>query len=290
MDHPPVTVIGLGAMGSALATDLLHRGYPTTVWNRSAGKARALAAHGAIHAPTAAEAAAASPLVILCVTDYHAGEALLDNIGDAVSGRVLVNLSTGTPDQARAMATRVVRHRADYLDGVIQAGPAQIGTPAATLLYAGPRERFNDHEATLGRLGNAAHVGADPGQACLYDMALLGLWYEAEIAYLNALTLVGAPDADPETFVPFARSQLGHVIDALPDVAREVRDRRYPAGPAPLTEHARVLDQLAELRHASGMKPDQLTSINDLMHRLIARGEGSDGFTSLIKELTGSVP
>lgn len=43
----PVTVVGLGAMGSALAAAVLRAGHPTTVWNRSAEKAQALADAGA---------------------------------------------------------------------------------------------------------------------------------------------------------------------------------------------------------------------------------------------------
>jgi len=42
-----VTVIGLGSMGSALAGAVLEAGYPTTVWNRTAGKAEPLVRRGA---------------------------------------------------------------------------------------------------------------------------------------------------------------------------------------------------------------------------------------------------
>ena len=38
-DRTPVTVIGLGLMGQALAGAFLRAGHPTTVWNRSAAKA-----------------------------------------------------------------------------------------------------------------------------------------------------------------------------------------------------------------------------------------------------------
>lgn len=60
-DEPaPVTVIGLGLMGSALAGAFLANGNPTTVWNRSAEKADSLAAQGARRAATVADAVMAS--------------------------------------------------------------------------------------------------------------------------------------------------------------------------------------------------------------------------------------
>ncbi|MEQ4207738.1 NAD(P)-binding domain-containing protein [Actinopolymorpha sp. B17G11] len=285
MNHPPVTVLGLGAMGSALAAALLRGGHPTTVWNRTAGRADPLVAGGAVAAPTAAAAAAASPLVLLSVTDYDASEAVLDAIGAAAGGCALLNLSTGTPDEARAMATRAAKVGLDYLDGVIQAGPSQIGTPAATMFYAGAERTFAEHAATLAELGTPTHVGTDLGQACRWDLALLGLWYETEAAYLNALALVGAPDTDPETFVPFVRRQLGYVVDALPDVAKEIREGRYPVGPATLTEHARVLDQLVRVRRAEGLDTSHAAFLRDSVQRLVARGGGGDGFTRLIEEV-----
>ena len=39
----PVTVVGTGRMGSALATALHRKQFPTTVWNRTAAKAVSLA-------------------------------------------------------------------------------------------------------------------------------------------------------------------------------------------------------------------------------------------------------
>ena len=58
--HAPVTVIGLGLMGQALAGAFLADGHPTTVWNRSAAKAEQLVARGATLAASARNAVAAS--------------------------------------------------------------------------------------------------------------------------------------------------------------------------------------------------------------------------------------
>src|ERR1044072_8092422 len=56
-DHPaPVTVLGLGPMGQALAGAFLAQGHPTTVWNRTAARAGGLVARGATRADTGAAA------------------------------------------------------------------------------------------------------------------------------------------------------------------------------------------------------------------------------------------
>lgn len=100
----PVTVVGLGPMVAALAEAFLEAGHPTTVWNRSANKADVLVAKGATRAATVAEAVAANTLVVICLSDYEAVHRLLDPLGDALSGKVLANLGSGTPEEARDAA------------------------------------------------------------------------------------------------------------------------------------------------------------------------------------------
>lgn len=285
MDHDPVTVLGLGAMGAALAGALLDRGHHTTVWNRTAARAEPLIARGATRAGTPARAVGASQLIVVCVSDHDAVLAVLDAAGGALAGRTVLNLGTGSPEQALAAAALATRHGADYLGGAAQAAPASIGTPDALLLHAGPQRTFDTHRATLEALGRAVHVGTEVDLAARYNLALLGLWYEAELAVLNAMTLIGAPDTDPAALAPLAATQLRHVVDTLPDVAGEVRDHRYPRGPASLAEHAPVLEQLVRLREARGLNVDQLRHVQGLVGDRIAAGHGAEGFTGVVAGL-----
>ncbi|MEV0390298.1 NAD(P)-binding domain-containing protein [Nonomuraea sp. NPDC050643] len=279
-----VTVLGLGAMGSALARAFLGQGLTTTVWNRTPARGDDLVARGARRTGDVAEAVAAGSLVVVCLTDHDAVAQVLDAAGDALPGRTVADLTTGSPEQARDTAARV--RPAACLNGVVQAGPEQIGTPQATFFYSGPPEAYAAHRTAFDALGTAHHVGAEPGLAAVYDLALLGLWYDAALAYLNALALVGgAGNVAPEAFAPFAGRQLGHVVGAADDVAREVRDRAYPRGPASLTEHAPVLEHLVRLRATANLGTAHLEDALSLVRRRISAGHGADGFTSLIEEL-----
>lgn len=78
-----VTVIGLGAMGSALSQLFLNRGRDVTLWNRTADKAQPLVTQGARWADSAADAMARSPLVVMCVYDYRAVDEILAQPGVA---------------------------------------------------------------------------------------------------------------------------------------------------------------------------------------------------------------
>jgi 3-hydroxyisobutyrate dehydrogenase-like beta-hydroxyacid dehydrogenase len=127
-----VTVLGMGLMGRALAEQFLKDGRPTTVWNRSTGKADGLVARGARPARTVVEAVERSALIVVCVSTYGVVRELLDPLGDALADRTLVNLTTGTPRQAREMAAWAKERGVDYLDGAIMAIPPMTSsTPAS---------------------------------------------------------------------------------------------------------------------------------------------------------------
>lgn len=202
MSETPVTVLGLGDMGTALARALVGAGHRTTVWNRTAAKAEALAAEGARTAATAGAAVAASPLVVVCLLDYDSVRQVLAPLGDALSGRAVVNLTNGTPRQARELAAWAAGHGAQYLDGGIMAVPPMIGTPAAFLLYSGSPDAFTAHRTVLDLFGESHHLGEDPGRAPLYDLALLSAMYGMFSGVLHGYALirsdgVAAADAAP---------------------------------------------------------------------------------------------
>src|SRR5687768_4528089 len=154
-----VTVVGSGPMGAALARTLLGSGQRVTVWNRTAAKAEALARSGAAVAPSAADAVAASPIVIVCINDYATTRDLLES-ADVGAGRVIVQLTTGTPQDARQLERWVRARDADYLDGAIMATPSQIGRPDTPIYASGAERAYRRSEPAMRILaGNLVYLG-----------------------------------------------------------------------------------------------------------------------------------
>ncbi|MFJ8468374.1 NAD(P)-binding domain-containing protein, partial [Streptomyces swartbergensis] len=65
-------------MGRALAEAFVAAGHPTTVWNRTPGRAGPLVDQGALHAASIADAVAASGLVVTCLTTFEDTRAALE--------------------------------------------------------------------------------------------------------------------------------------------------------------------------------------------------------------------
>jgi 3-hydroxyisobutyrate dehydrogenase-like beta-hydroxyacid dehydrogenase len=171
-----VTVLGLGAMGRALAAALIDGRHPTTVWNRSPGRTEGLPER-AVVAATAAEAVSSSPLVVTCQLEHAAVHEVLDPVAPHLAGRSLVNVTTTTPTQARELAAWAAEYGTDYLDGGIMATPDMIGSRDSAILYSGSPDVLDDHRALLDLWGDSNYVGPDPGMASLWDLALLSGMY-----------------------------------------------------------------------------------------------------------------
>ena len=103
--------IGLGTMGAAMAANLARAGFPLTVWNRTAGTAPELADLGATFATTPAEVAAASDIVVVCVSDTPDVEAVLfgpDGVtAGAHEGTLVIDCSTISPSGSATFAERL---------------------------------------------------------------------------------------------------------------------------------------------------------------------------------------
>ena len=175
-----VTMIGLGSMGAAIARALINNGHKVTVWNRDASKAAPLVAQGAILATDIVEAINASPLIVVCVSDYKATKKIIDTAAAAAAlkNRTLVQLSTGTPKEARDMFAWAQQQGAVVLNGDILAWPKQIGGSEATIILSGPAAAFKQYETTLqGLAGTVSYLGEEPGASAVF--------FSATMAYLG---------------------------------------------------------------------------------------------------------
>ncbi|MFC9293553.1 NAD(P)-dependent oxidoreductase [Streptomyces sp. NPDC057011] len=285
-DRAPVTVIGLGLMGQALAAAFLKAGHPTTVWNRSPEKAGELVRQGALLAPTPADAVTAAELVVVCLSTYDVMHEILDPLDGALSGRVLANLTSGSSEQARETAAWASERGAEYLDGAIMAIPATIGAAESVLFHSGTKAAFDKHEATLKVLGGATtYVGEDPGLAVLYDVALLGVMWGTLNSFIHGAALLKSANIDARTFLPWATSWIDAVKLFATDYAGQIDagDGKYPANDAKLETHFASIEHLLHESEAQGINTELPASVHGLVKRVIAKGFAENSYAAMIE-------
>ncbi|WP_338104984.1 NAD(P)-dependent oxidoreductase [Streptomyces mobaraensis] len=290
-DRTPVTVIGLGAMGSALAEAFLGAGHPTTVWNRSGEKAAPLVAKGARHALAVGEAVAASPLVVVCLTTYDATCAVLEPASAELAGRALVTLNTGTPEGARRMAGWARERGARFLDGAVKNVPPAVGAPDTLLYYGGDREVFDAYEATLRVLGgDTVHLGDEPDLAALYEQAVGGLLLPALLGFFQGAALVSARGLKADTLVRFTTKWLEMIASELPAIAAEIDSGDYTRPRATVGVFHQAVAHELQLGREADIDVSWHLPMYEMLERAIADGHRDHSVSALIETLRKPVP
>ncbi|MEU3254496.1 NAD(P)-binding domain-containing protein [Streptomyces sp. NPDC006997] len=288
-DQSAVSVLGLGPMGRALAGAFLDAGLRTTVWNRTPGRDGELTARGATAAPTAAEAARASALTVVCVVNYDASDAILreEEVTASLKGRTVVNLSADTPDRARDTGAWADQHGVGYLDGAIMTPATTIGTPHAVFLHSGPRELYERHRPVLDALGGThTHLGEDTGRAAGYDIALLDIFWTAMAGYAHALAVARAEGITGRELAPFARG-IAEILPPLIDqFAADADDGTYSGDLNPITSAVSSMAHIVHASEAHGIDAGVLRAAEGQARRVIGLGHGTDGFIR-VTELLG---
>ena len=193
-DSPPrshdVTVIGCGLMGSALARQLATSGLRVAAWNRTPERAEALAGDGVTPIGSVVDAVRMSELVVACTSTYEALLAALAPV-DSWDGTTLVNLAGGTPQGAVELERWATGRGAGYLDGAIFCYPREIGSPEATIYFAGPPAVWSSHEQALMLLAGASrHVSERVDIPNVLYLGISVSLFGAMSAYVEAATYV----------------------------------------------------------------------------------------------------
>ncbi|MEA2417656.1 MAG: hypothetical protein QOI58_4313 [Thermoanaerobaculia bacterium] len=200
--------LGLGEMGTPMATRLLRAGHDLTVWNRSTEKTVALANEGAAVAPSPAYAAAGRDFVITMLATPDALEQVLfgsDGVAAGLSaGQLLIDMSTVGPDEVRSAATRLPKGTS-LIDAPVRGSVPQALSGRLEVFVGASDEEYDRARPVLEILGTVHHVGGPGSGAAMKLVANLVLG--AVIVTLGeALALGDALDLRP-----------GLVLDALAD-------------------------------------------------------------------------
>ncbi|WP_020660865.1 NAD(P)-dependent oxidoreductase [Amycolatopsis benzoatilytica] len=282
-----VTMIGLGPMGQAMVRCYLAAGHEVTVWNRTASRADALVAEGAKRAETAADALAANELVILSLTDYQAMYDILAPIDDALRGKVVVNLSSDTPERTRVAAEWLASRGAEMIAGGVMVPAPVVGTEGSFVFYSGQRATFDRVEPTLRVLGRPDYRGTDLGLAQLYYQALLDLFLTTLSAFLHSAALVGTAGVPAATLVPYASQLLALTQSMLDEAAANADGGSHPGDQANAKMMGATADHIFAASRDAGIDTSLPAAVKAHYDRVIAAGHGQESWTSLIEVLRG---
>ena len=167
--------IGLGVMGRPMAKHLVAKGHRVVVHSRSRAPVDDLVAAGATAAPSSAEVARQSAIVITMLPDTSDVEQALTAPDGVIAGlqrdAVVIDMSSISPVATRRLASLVAARGGALLDAPVSGGEIGAINAALSIMVGGDERAFARVRPVLECMGNPeriVHIGADPGsgQVC----------------------------------------------------------------------------------------------------------------------------
>ena len=196
-----ITYLGLGAMGSRMAANLIDAGHDVTVWNRTTSAADELIAKGAKLAPTPKAAVEGAEIVISCVRDDEASEEVwLNKDTGAINGlspdAIAIESSTLTIDWVKRLGAAFAEKSLAFLDAPVLGSRPQAEGKTLIHVVGGEEHIFIKAQPVLAQMGGAQHLMGPVGTGAAMKLmvnSMMGVQVTA-LAELLASTEKGGID------------------------------------------------------------------------------------------------
>jgi 3-hydroxyisobutyrate dehydrogenase len=161
-----IAYIGMGIMGSAMATNLAKAGHKVKVWNRSKDRDTLHYAveNGCTACDTIKDAVSGSKIVFTCVSDVQDLEDVLfgsGGISDSASAATLViDMATIGPAAAKTFGAKLEKKQIRFLDAPVTGGDVGARNATLTIMIGGNESDFDEALEVLNVLGkNVSYCG-----------------------------------------------------------------------------------------------------------------------------------
>ena len=197
-----VGVIGLGIMGSGMASNLQAKGHELTVYNRTTSRADPFVTAGATRAASPAALAAECDVVLICVSDTPDVDAVLfgqDGVADGIRpGTLVIDASTISPDATRDFAERLAALGASFVDAPVSGGSEGAAKGILSIMVGGSEADVERARPVLEAIGRTiTHVGPiGAGQTCKLVNQILVVVNMLAVSEALLLAQAGGLDLD----------------------------------------------------------------------------------------------
>jgi 3-hydroxyisobutyrate dehydrogenase-like beta-hydroxyacid dehydrogenase len=212
-----IAFLGLGEMGTPMASRLLGAGHEVVVWNRSAERTAPLAQRGAAVASSPAKAPAGADFVItMLATPEALEEVLFETAGLAAAlspGQVLIDMSTVGPDEVRSATARLPKG-VSLVDAPVRGSLPQATSGNLDIFVGATDENYERVRPILEALGSVRHAGGPGSGAAMKLVANLVLG-AAIVTLGEALSLGESLDLKRDVILEaLAGSPIGPIVGA----------------------------------------------------------------------------
>jgi 3-hydroxyisobutyrate dehydrogenase-like beta-hydroxyacid dehydrogenase len=284
--------IGLGAIGTPMALNLLQAGYSLTVHNRTPGRCAALEAAGANVAPSPAAAARQADALLLCVSDDDAAEAVLLGGPDPSvrseaaaaglrPGSLVIDCSTIGPATSRRLAAALAERQVGYIDAPVTGGTEGAKAGSLSVLVGGDAQDLERARPLLevigSRITHFGPVGSGQEAKAVNQVLVAGSY----AAVAEALQLAERLGLDRHQVVEALKGGAAGSW-ALEHRSRQMINDHYPLG-FKLVLHRKDLGIALEAAAAQQLELPITEQVAAMEDALLASGHGDLDVSALAR-------
>jgi 3-hydroxyisobutyrate dehydrogenase-like beta-hydroxyacid dehydrogenase len=204
--------IGLGHMGTAMASNLVKAGHQVTVFNRSRDKNRPLLDLGAHEALKVADACRGEGVITMLADDRALGEVALAEGGllqHLTRDAVHISMSTVSVELSRKLTRAHGEHGQRFVAAPVFGRPEAAAAGKLFIVSAGDPGAIAQCKPLFEAMGQKTFsLGAEPSAANLVKLSGNFLIASAIEALGEAIALVGKAGIDKETFATLISSSI----------------------------------------------------------------------------------
>jgi len=281
MDQQRVGIIGLGLMGSALTERLLSGGYDVWVYNRTREKADPLLKIGA-HWSDNPLAICDRIVISLYATD--AVQEVLTNWRDTLRpGQILIDTTTGDPDQTEQLGSRLAERGVRYLDAPISGSSEQTRAGNVTTIVGGQRDAFEACRDLFDRWSERTIFAGPCGSGSkmkLVSNLVLGL---NRAALAEGLVFAENTGLDPEAALEVLVGSMAYsrIMDTK---GRKMLEGDFRTE-ARLAQHLKDLRLIVAAAAQSGQSLPLSNTHQQLLEAAVAAGRGDEDNSAIIESI-----
>ncbi|WP_425399435.1 NAD(P)-dependent oxidoreductase [Aeoliella sp.] len=242
----PIGVIGLGLLGSALCDRLLGQHWQVRCFNRTKEKAQPLIDRGAVWSDNPLEEC---QRIVVCLYNSAAVRECLERFTSGFKqGQLVVDATTGGPDDAQQLGGWLAESGVEYLETPIAASSDQTRRGQAVAFVGGSQSTLEQNQDLLQALTAAAHYVGEWGAAAKFKLVnnlILGL---NRVALAEGLVLANRLGLDTANTLAVLK-QCNSYSGVMDTKGRKMVDGDF-ATQARLTQHAKdvriILEEAAK--------------------------------------------
>jgi 2-hydroxy-3-oxopropionate reductase len=276
--------IGLGIMGRPMAKNILSKGFPLSVYNRSSGAVEELAKLGANACRSAREVAERSEVILTCLPDSPDVEQVVLGpngvLEGAHLGSIIADMSTIAPQVSIRIAEEAAKKGVQMLDAPVSGGDKGAIAGTLSIMVGGAKEVFDaclDVFQAMGRtIVHVGEIGAG-GYTKLANQIMVALQLEA---MAEGLVLGAKAGVDPALMVEAIGAGLAR-CGVLEVRAPTVLAGNFDPG-FMIRLHLKDLRLALEAGHALGVPLPVTAIVREMYNALQVAGKGDRDHSAII--------